>query len=233
MAMAYLCPRDRTKLKWVHFGFKGHWYCPSCNGALVFERHLRKHPASLTFFENLDRQVMETSEINCPECLGKFEGIRIAGRTRVFAIDRCRTCQLFWFDPQELSMLLDSGAKPVDLSDGSSLIGHSYQRDNSDLAETLRTIFAERNHQNRRRSFVWTRAFKFALIAISVALMSLTAGIDHEYRAVRVYRGGSPLGFATMALLSSLLFVWRNYPIAAFLALLWNFSCLMVWLARF
>lgn len=99
-----ICPKCKTTLSPTRVAEGLLWKCEACSGAAANMAVLRKYLKSDTVRELWRTAVVEStqSERMCPSCghtLREFAASRDNCR---LSLDLCRTCQLMWFDKNEL-----------------------------------------------------------------------------------------------------------------------------------
>lgn len=99
-----ICPKCKSSLNPTRVADGLLWKCETCSGAAVNMAVLRKYLKSDAVKELWRTAVVEgtPSDRRCPSCghaLREFE----AGRdNRRISLNLCKTCQLMWFDKNEL-----------------------------------------------------------------------------------------------------------------------------------
>ncbi|MHC5052954.1 MAG: zf-TFIIB domain-containing protein, partial [Planctomycetota bacterium] len=103
------CPRCATRLEAVRYGRAAAWRCRRCQGHAVNYAVLRRNLTDPRW-TRLRRSAVATAQpgaVTCPSC--RKPARRVSdGKTD---LDACRSCQLFWFDAQELEGLPHRSAK--------------------------------------------------------------------------------------------------------------------------
>jgi len=99
-----ICPKCKTSLSPTRIAGGLIWKCEACSGAAANMAVLRKHLKSEAVKELWRTAVVEStpSDRGCPSCghaLREFEASR---DSRLISLDLCKTCQLLWFDGDEL-----------------------------------------------------------------------------------------------------------------------------------
>lgn len=210
--MAYYCPRDSSSLNWVKFLFKGRWNCESCNGALLFDKHLQIHSSGPRFLKELQALPGSTSKLKCPLCGQLLTSIFLHTNSAV-EIDRCNDCKLTWFDPGEIKHLsggtaATSNPHPIDFAKAT---GNETSLQTK-LAETLLELY---DHSGDRRWKEMERLIRLAsaaiiAIALVIAVNTFGLGADYYPRLLTGRAGSSsPLGYAVSAVLFSSLAIWK------------------------
>jgi len=90
------------------------WQCPDCRGALVEgprvdrikrtrEQKWSEERRKQVRAEVLKHDSMQT--VRCPKCFTKMNKIRVTTGAASFHLDRCPSCDAWWFDGSELELM--------------------------------------------------------------------------------------------------------------------------------
>lgn len=110
--MPLRCPRDRADLVIeTSEGFRVE-RCPLCAGLVVTVAMLRRI-ATAERVNSLWRSVSAGSPGDrCPSCPKRLSTSQVHIGAREIELDACRTCQLLWFDADELAAFAPKGSRP-------------------------------------------------------------------------------------------------------------------------
>ncbi len=212
--MAYICPRDRSKLLWKDFLHKGRWYCRSCSGTLVFEKNLKALPE----YKDLDAQLKQLtrtkSELDCPACGLPMNQFPVSDVGVKFDIDQCGGCGSFWFDAGEIALLDKSNR--------------------SNALINLDAIFAKRFKEDELRIQRIHRITKIVFLALSGFFVLKIYPIAHEYNG-GTRRAIHPMASALLAFFLTCLYTvnHRYFLRAIFPVPFLLFITFLIWAARF
>jgi len=128
-----ICPKCKTLLssKMVITGLL--WKCEACSGTAVNLAVLRRHLKSDTVRELWRTAMTESkpSDRSCPSCGNALREFASRGDDRRISLDLCKTCQLIWFDKNELE------AFPKSTKIDSSVIEQSFALAKMQFAQDL------------------------------------------------------------------------------------------------
>ncbi|MGH9556926.1 MAG: rhomboid family intramembrane serine protease [Terriglobales bacterium] len=139
------CPTCGSRLSRTHAG--GHFLsCERCRGCAVRISLLRK-TAKEEFVEQLwseARTARGEGKRSCPVCAKTMAGITVTPDDRVLAVEACRSCQLIWFDTQELQRM-PPAEPPPELSPDARQATAKVEA--LLLTERARQVYAERKKE--------------------------------------------------------------------------------------
>lgn len=109
------CPLCNVTLDRVAYEEHAVHHCPQCSGYLAAHRKIRlikgsRDQSTEALHDELSRQRREdtSAHVNCPKCLSRMTKVQIrlrSGARESFAVDRCKSCRVDWFDGGELARL--------------------------------------------------------------------------------------------------------------------------------
>lgn len=134
MADALRCPRDRTDLAIVRSPGWRTYRCGRCEGVAVTLAALRKIVPEERLRDLWKLLPAAGAGDPCPVCSKPLTGTRVAQGADVIDLDACRSCQLIWFDADELRRFSPARQEPP-----ASVAGH---RPNADLSARAREALA-------------------------------------------------------------------------------------------
>jgi len=99
-----ICPECKISLSPTRVAEGLLWKCEACSGVAANMAVLRKHLKSDAVKELWRTAVVEStrSDRMCPGCGQTLREFAASRDTRRISLDLCKTCQLMWFDKNEL-----------------------------------------------------------------------------------------------------------------------------------
>lgn len=99
-----ICPECHTKLSPTRVAGGAIWKCQACSGAALNVAVLRKYLKDDTVRELWLAAVSKSTPSNrkCPCCEKVLKEFTVSRDNRRMHLDLCKTCQLMWFDRDEL-----------------------------------------------------------------------------------------------------------------------------------
>ena len=99
-----ICPKCKTTLSPMRVAEGSLWKCEACSGTAINLAVLRRHLKSDTVRELWRTAMTEswTSNRRCPSCGNALREFAASRDNRRISLDLCKTCQLIWFDKNEL-----------------------------------------------------------------------------------------------------------------------------------
>ena len=99
-----ICPKCKTMLSPTRVAEGSLWKCEACSGVAVNLAVLRKYLKDDTV-RKLWLEAITASTLSnrkCPSCVKMLKEFTINRDNRQIHLDLCKTCQLMWFDRDEL-----------------------------------------------------------------------------------------------------------------------------------
>lgn len=99
-----ICPKCKTSLRPTRVAEGSLWKCEVCSGVAVNVSVLRKHLKGDTVRKLWLKAITAStpSDRKCPCCIRMLKAFTVSRDNRQIHLDLCRTCQLMWFDKNEL-----------------------------------------------------------------------------------------------------------------------------------
>lgn len=99
-----ICPNCHTSLSPTGVAEGLLWKCQACSGVAanlsVLRKHLKDDTVKKLWFEAITAST--PSNRKCPSCLNMLKEFIVSRENRQIHLVLCRTCQLIWFDKDEL-----------------------------------------------------------------------------------------------------------------------------------
>ena len=101
--MLRICPVDKTPLQFVNYFRRGYWSCPKCSGRLLYSSYLKKYlsPQKIAALEAEISYAQRSDKRTCFSCLQKMKVVPFIDGSKVYEIDVCVNCHIYWFDHGE------------------------------------------------------------------------------------------------------------------------------------
>ncbi len=99
-----ICPKCKTTLSPTRVAEGSLWKCEACSGVAANLAVLRKYLKDGTV-RKLWREAIAGSTLSnrkCPCCVNMLKEFTVSRDNRQIHLDLCKTCQLMWFDRNEL-----------------------------------------------------------------------------------------------------------------------------------
>ena len=107
----YSCPACSRTLHIARHEGTRYWRCPGCGGFLVSLAVIRKRIAEATF--NSLWQLARSGDVmgwrSCAGCHKNMRLVEVGSNEEPIELDVCESCQLIWFDSEELESLEQQG----------------------------------------------------------------------------------------------------------------------------
>ncbi len=99
-----ICPKCKTSLSPIRVAEGSLWKCKTCSGVAANVSVLRKHLKDDTVTKLLLEAITSSTLSNrkCPCCVNMLKKFIVSRDKQQIHIDLCKTCQLMWFDRDEL-----------------------------------------------------------------------------------------------------------------------------------
>jgi Zn-finger nucleic acid-binding protein len=101
-----ICPKCHTSLSPTGIAEGLLWKCQLCSGVAanmaVLRKHLKDDTVKKLWLEAITAST--PSKRKCPSCLKMLKEFTVSRENQRIHLDLCRTCQLIWFDKDELDM---------------------------------------------------------------------------------------------------------------------------------
>ena len=99
-----ICPKCKTSLSPTRVAEGLLWKCETCSGVAANMAVLRKYLKSDAVKELWRTAVVEStpSDRRCPSCGQTLREFAASRDKRRISLDLCKTCQMMWFDKNEL-----------------------------------------------------------------------------------------------------------------------------------
>ena len=99
-----ICPKCETLLSPMRVAEGSLWKCQACSGVAanvaVLRQYLKDDTVRRIWLEAIT--VSTLSNRKCPCCVQMMKEFTVSRENRRIDLDLCRTCQLIWFDKDEL-----------------------------------------------------------------------------------------------------------------------------------
>ena len=99
-----ICPECKTSLSPTRVAEGLIWKCEACSGAAinmsVLRRYLKDDTVKKLWLEATTSST--PSKRKCPSCVNMLREFIVSRDNRQICLDLCKTCQLMWFDRDEL-----------------------------------------------------------------------------------------------------------------------------------
>jgi len=99
-----ICPKCETSLIPTGIAEGLIWKCEACSGIAanvsVLREHLKDGTVKKLWLEAITAST--PSERKCPSCVNMLREFIVSRDNRQICLDLCKTCQLMWFDRDEL-----------------------------------------------------------------------------------------------------------------------------------
>jgi len=99
-----ICPKCKTSLIPTGIAEGLIWKCEACSGIAanvsVLREHLKDGTVKKLWLEAITAST--PSERKCPSCVNMLREFIVSRDNRQICLDLCKTCQLMWFDRNEL-----------------------------------------------------------------------------------------------------------------------------------
>ena len=99
-----ICPKCETLLSPMRVAEGSLWKCQACSGVAanvaVLRQYLKDDTVRRIWLEAIT--VSTLSNRKCPCCVQMMKEFTVSRENRRIDLDLCRTCQLIWFDNDEL-----------------------------------------------------------------------------------------------------------------------------------
>lgn len=118
------CPKCQTSLNPKRVADGSLWKCEICSGVAVNLAVLRKHLKNETVKKLWLEAITASTPSNrkCPCCVKMLKEFTVSRDDRQIHLDLCRTCQLMWFDRDELVAFPKAEKLPMPVMDESLAI---------------------------------------------------------------------------------------------------------------
>ena len=102
--MIMICPKCKTTLSPTRVAEGSLWKCEACSGVAANVAVLRKYLKDDTVRKLWLEAITASTPSNrkCPSCVKILKEFTVSRDNRQIHLDLCRTCQLMWFDKNEL-----------------------------------------------------------------------------------------------------------------------------------
>ena len=99
-----ICPKCQTSLNPTRVAEGSIWKCEACSGVAANVAVLRKHLKDDTVRKLWLEAITASTPSNrkCPSCVNMLKEFMISRDNQQVHLDLCMTCQLMWFDRDEL-----------------------------------------------------------------------------------------------------------------------------------
>lgn len=125
-----ICPTCKTSLSGTKIAAGILWTCQTCSGAAVNSAVLRKYLRNETVNE-LWRTAMTQSTPSrraCPSCKRALRVFATNRDGRQISLDLCKSCQLMWFDKNELEAFPKAPeSKPAEIKQALTMAEAQFQ----------------------------------------------------------------------------------------------------------
>ena len=99
-----ICPKCKTTLSPTRVAEGSLWKCEACSGVAanvaVLRKYLKDDTVRKLWLEAITSSTL--SDRKCPCCVKMLKEFTVSRDNRRIHLDLCRTCQLMWFDKNEL-----------------------------------------------------------------------------------------------------------------------------------
>lgn len=99
-----ICPKCKTSLRPTRVAEGSLWKCEVCSGIAVnmavLRQYLKDDTARKLWLEAITASTL--SNRKCPCCVQMLKEFTVSRDNRRIHLDLCKTCQLMWFDRNEL-----------------------------------------------------------------------------------------------------------------------------------
>jgi len=99
-----ICPKCKTSLSPTRVAEGSLWKCEACAGVAanvaVLREHLKDDTVRKLWLEAITASTQ--SDRKCPCCVKMLKEFTVSRDNQQIHLDLCRTCQLMWFDKDEL-----------------------------------------------------------------------------------------------------------------------------------
>jgi len=101
-----ICPKCHTSLSPTGVAEGLLWKCQACSGVAANMAVLRKHLKDDTVRKLWLEAITASTPSNrkCPSCVKMLREFTVSSGNKRIRLDLCRTCQLIWFDKDELDV---------------------------------------------------------------------------------------------------------------------------------
>ena len=99
-----ICPKCQTSLSPTRVAEGSLWKCQACSGVVVNLAVLRKYLKGDTVKKIWLEAITASTPLTrkCPSCLNMLKEFIVSRESQRIHLDLCKTCQLIWFDRDEL-----------------------------------------------------------------------------------------------------------------------------------
>ena len=193
----------------------GRWYCRGCDGILAFTKNLKHFRGFQEFRASLAGSPHQ-EQLACPACTSPMLTCEAPFESLVYEVDRCPTCESYWFDPGELRLVSGANETPLQQLTNSS---DDVLPNSAHFAMAYLKYMTEQEVQRAR----WLKAFAIFGVVTDLGLLVAVGS-----RAIY------PFGAALSSLILFSIFYFRpRWAVLALAGVLFLFGAVFIWLATF
>ncbi|GBF52108.1 transcription factor zinc-finger [Leptospira ryugenii] len=102
-----ICSTCKTKLHNLKTEFGYFWICQDCYGHFFSEKNILKYIPKIEWdkIKSKSKKIKKQRVINCPSCKNQMQILILPESKNNLEIDLCQTCQIIWFDKDEIEDL--------------------------------------------------------------------------------------------------------------------------------